>query len=157
MSKECICYTRDTWNMSSVSGLGISPRENDNPLQNSCLRNPLNRGACRTTVHGAAKSRTRLSDSAWTWVCATNWLNQSLDVTIELKILFLSKLNSYEALQMRFYPFAMMYWTEENSKYALGLVAFNLPYIFRLRKLIVSVHIYIDHYCEKFFFMSVQL
>ena len=50
-----------------------------NPLQNSCVRNPLNRGACRTTVQGVAKSRTKMSDSAWTWMCVKNWLNQILD------------------------------------------------------------------------------
>ena len=31
-----------------------------NPLQYSCLENPMARGAWRATVHGAAKSRTRL-------------------------------------------------------------------------------------------------
>ena len=31
-----------------------------NPLQYSCLENPMNRGAWRTTVHGVTKSRTRL-------------------------------------------------------------------------------------------------
>ena len=31
------------------------------PLQNSCLENSMGRGAWQATVHGAAKSRTRLS------------------------------------------------------------------------------------------------
>ena len=45
-------------------GLGRFPREgNGNPLQYPCLENPMDRGAWRTTVHGVAKSRTRLSDS----------------------------------------------------------------------------------------------
>ena len=35
-----------------------------NPLQYSCLGNAMGRGAWRATVHGAAKSRTRLSDLA---------------------------------------------------------------------------------------------
>ena len=35
-----------------------------NPLQQSCLGNPVDRGAWCPTVHGVAKSRTRLSD--WT-------------------------------------------------------------------------------------------
>ena len=35
---------------------------NGNPLQYSCLENPMDRGAWRATVHGVAKSRTRLSD-----------------------------------------------------------------------------------------------
>ena len=34
---------------------------NDNPLQYSCLENPMDRGAWRVTVHGAKKSHTRLS------------------------------------------------------------------------------------------------
>ena len=34
----------------------------DNPPQYSCLENPVNRGAWYATVHGVAKSRTRLSD-----------------------------------------------------------------------------------------------
>ena len=33
---------------------------NGNPLQNSCLGNPTNRGAWQATVHGVAKSWTRL-------------------------------------------------------------------------------------------------
>ncbi|KAB0380373.1 hypothetical protein FD755_008157 [Muntiacus reevesi] len=33
-----------------------------NPLKHSCLENPMDRGAWRATVHGVAKSRTRLSD-----------------------------------------------------------------------------------------------
>ena len=33
-----------------------------NPLQYSCLENPMDRGAWWATVHGVAKSRIRLSD-----------------------------------------------------------------------------------------------
>ena len=35
---------------------------NGNPLQYSCLENPMEGGAWQATVHGVAKSRTRLSD-----------------------------------------------------------------------------------------------
>ena len=35
---------------------------NGNPLQYSCLENPVDGGAWLATVHGVAKSRTRLSD-----------------------------------------------------------------------------------------------
>ena len=49
--------------MGSIPGLGRSPREgNGNPLQYSRLENPMDQGAWRTTVHGVAKSWTRLSD-----------------------------------------------------------------------------------------------
>ena len=47
----------------SVPGLGRSPEEgNGNPLQFSCLENPMDGGALLATVHGVAKSWTRLSD-----------------------------------------------------------------------------------------------
>ena len=46
-----------------IPGLGRSPGEgNGNPLQCSCLENPMDRGAWRATVHGVAKSRIQLSD-----------------------------------------------------------------------------------------------
>ena len=46
-----------------IPGLGRSPGEgNGNPLQYYCLKNPMDRGAWQATVHGVAKSRTRLSD-----------------------------------------------------------------------------------------------
>ena len=39
-----------------IPGLGRSPGEgNGNPLQYSCLGNPMDRGAWRATVHGVAK------------------------------------------------------------------------------------------------------
>ena len=44
-----------------VPGVGRSPAgEHSNPLQYSCLENPLDRGAWLTTVRRVAKSRTRL-------------------------------------------------------------------------------------------------
>ena len=46
----------------SVPGLGRSSGEgNGNPLQYSCLENPMDRGAWWATVRGVAKSQTRLS------------------------------------------------------------------------------------------------
>ena len=58
--KESACSARD---LGEIPGSGRSPREgNDNPLQYSCLENPRDRGAWRATVHGVAKSWTRLSD-----------------------------------------------------------------------------------------------
>ena len=45
----------------SIPGSGTSPGEgNGNPLKYSCLENPMDRGAYWATVHGVAKSRTRL-------------------------------------------------------------------------------------------------
>ena len=41
-----------------VQSLGQEdPLEDGNPLQCSCLKNPMGRGACKATVHRVAKSR----------------------------------------------------------------------------------------------------
>ena len=45
----------------SIPGSGRSPRGgHGNPLQYSCLENPMDRGAWRTTIHRVAKSWTRV-------------------------------------------------------------------------------------------------
>ena len=50
----------DMWEAGSIPGSGRSPGGgHGNPLQDSCLENPLDRGAWRATVHGVAKSQTR--------------------------------------------------------------------------------------------------
>ena len=47
----------------AIPRLGRSPRVgNGNPLQYSCLENSTDRGAWWATVHGVAKSWTRLSN-----------------------------------------------------------------------------------------------
>ena len=51
----------DIRDLGSIPGLGRSPGGgHGNPLQYSCLENPMDRGAWRATVHGVAKSWTRL-------------------------------------------------------------------------------------------------
>ena len=45
----------------SILGSGRSPGEgNGNPLQYSCLENPMDRGSWRARVHRVTKSQTRL-------------------------------------------------------------------------------------------------
>ena len=47
--------------MGSITGLGRYPRgEHGNPLQYSCLENPMDRGAQWATVHRVTNSWTRL-------------------------------------------------------------------------------------------------
>ena len=58
-SKESACSAGDP---SLIPGSGRSRGEgNSNPLHYSCLGNPMDRGAWQATVHGAAKSQTKLS------------------------------------------------------------------------------------------------
>ena len=46
-------------NADFIPGSGRSPGEgNGNPLQYSCLENPMDRGTWRATVHGVAESDT---------------------------------------------------------------------------------------------------
>ena len=59
VSKESACSTRDP---GSNPGLGRSPGGNGNPLQYSCLENPMDRGAWWTTVYGVEKSQIQLRD-----------------------------------------------------------------------------------------------
>ena len=57
-SKEFACSAGD---MGLISGMGRSPGEgNGNPLQYSCLENPMDRQARRATVHVVTKGRTQL-------------------------------------------------------------------------------------------------
>ena len=61
--KASACNAGD---LGSIPGLGRSPGEgHGNPLQYSCLENPMDRGAWRATVHGVTKSQTRLNDFTW--------------------------------------------------------------------------------------------
>ena len=51
----------DVRDVGSVPGLGRSPGGgHGNPLQDSCLENPMERGAWRATVHRVAQSQTLL-------------------------------------------------------------------------------------------------
>ena len=48
--------TTDARDPGLIPGLGRSPgRRNGNPLQYSCLENPMDSGAWEATVHGVAK------------------------------------------------------------------------------------------------------
>ena len=59
--KNLPANARDIRDEGSIPGSGRSPGgEHSNPLQYSCLENPMDRGAWRATVHRVAKSQTRL-------------------------------------------------------------------------------------------------
>ena len=59
-SKESARHAEDP---GLIPGLGRSPgKGNGNPLQYSCLENPMDREAWQATVHGVAKSWTQLSN-----------------------------------------------------------------------------------------------
>ena len=63
MIKHLLASAGDAGDDDSIHGSGRSPGGgNGNPLQYSCLQNPMDRGALWATVHGVVKSWTLLSD-----------------------------------------------------------------------------------------------
>ena len=59
--KNWTVSAEDIRDVGSILGLGRSPGGGyGNPLQYSCLENPMDRGACWTMVHRFAKSQTGL-------------------------------------------------------------------------------------------------
>ena len=66
----------DLRNTDLIPGSGRSPGgEHGNPIQYSCLENPMDRGAWWATVHGVAKNQIQpnfLSTEALTYLCHTS-------------------------------------------------------------------------------------
>ena len=61
VSKESTCSAEDP---GLIPALGRSPGEgNSNPLQYSCIGNPMDRGAWWATVHGVVRVRHDLATS----------------------------------------------------------------------------------------------
>ena len=52
-SKESACNAGD---LGSIPGLGRSPEKRQQPIQYSCLENPMDRGGWWATVYGVAKN-----------------------------------------------------------------------------------------------------
>ena len=62
MVKNPSVNARDLGDSGSISGLGRSPGGgHGNPLQYSCLENPMDRGTWWVTVQRVAKSQTQLN------------------------------------------------------------------------------------------------
>ena len=97
-SKESACNEE---NQCLLPALGGSPGEgNGNPLQYSCLENPMDRGTWWTTVRWVTKSQTQLSDFYFhTW--------SLYNVTYQF---YLNKIKSKNILKLK--------WT--NKKYKLS-------------------------------------
>ena len=86
-SKESICQERDS---GSIPGLGKYPGEgNGNPLQSSCLKNPMDRGDLQATVHVVAREsdRTeRLSTHTWCIVQLKCYFEFMIEVLKNIKL-----------------------------------------------------------------------
>ena len=97
--KASACNAGD---LGSIPGLGRSPGEgNGNQLQYSCLENPMDRGAWRATVHGVAKSWTRLSNFTFFRTLSTSTgmgvlacLSASLSQAAHFGVIFISAIGA---------------------------------------------------------------
>ena len=60
-SKESACNAGDTGDLGLIPGPGRSPGEgHSNPLQDSCLKDPMDSGVWQATVHRVEKSQIQL-------------------------------------------------------------------------------------------------
>ena len=77
MLSEVVVLSADNWvciflicsHITNINNTGINilGEGNGNPLQYSCLENPMDGGARSAALHGVAKSRTRLRDFTFTF------------------------------------------------------------------------------------------
>ena len=82
-----------------IPGSGRSPGEgNGNPLQCSCLENPMDREAWWAAVHGVTKSWTRLSNFTFTFPFPTNSFIDT-NINISLCLLTPSELSPLNSAQ----------------------------------------------------------
>ena len=88
---DCKTSACNAGDLALIPGWGKSPGEgNGNPLQYSCRGNPMDRGTWWATIHGVAKSRTRLSDFTSLWLindtktAEVDWFCEDLQDLLEL-------------------------------------------------------------------------
>ena len=100
--------------------------EHGNPLQYSCLENPMDRGACWATVHGIAKSLTqlkRLSTHRPLWDIWLQIFSPTLWVVVLLFGSFLSDPKVFNFDEVRFIYFffcALCFWGQIYDSIANG-------------------------------------
>ena len=85
---------QETW-VQSLAGK-ISWRGNDNPLQYSCLENPMDGEAWWATVHGVAKSWTQLSDFTHFTIFYSLFPPKYIYLMNEVILLFFSLLEEFQ-------------------------------------------------------------
>ena len=119
--KASACNARD---LGSIPGSGRSPGEgNGNPLQYSCLENPMDGGAWWATVHGVAKSRTQVSDFTFTfrtWKqprCSSTgeWIKK-LWYSYTMGYYLATKRNTFESVLMRWMNLEPIIQSEVSEK-----------------------------------------
>ena len=95
--KNLCANAGDGRDVGAMPRLGRSPgAEHGNPLQYSCLENPMDRGAWRATVHGVPKSQMQLG-ALWHYVISSQ--KQSDRHTPSLTSSLHNKLSQHSVVQ----------------------------------------------------------
>ena len=102
-----------------IPGVGRSPGEgNGNPLQYACLENSTDRGAWWATIHGVAKSRTRLSDFTSLHLLLGIKVMTNLDSIFKSRdITLATKVRLVKAMVFPVIMYGCESWTVEKAKY----------------------------------------
>ena len=80
--EESTCNAGDTGSVCLIPGSGRSPRgEHANPLQNSCQKNHVERGAWWAMIHGFTKSQAQLK---WQSIAQNTFFNLMQEVCFEI-------------------------------------------------------------------------
>ena len=116
---------------------------NGNPLQCSCLGNPMGRGAWRATVHRVTKS--------WTWL--KDWARQAWRRGVVPEILYFNKLshdwdNSLRTIAMKV-VFPFIFWDIIDIKHYIKVC--NVIYKHRAKWLSQQVNIHYFMWLQNFF------
>ena len=111
----------------SIPGPGTSPGEgNGNPLQYSCLENPMDGGAWWSTVHGVAKSQTRLSDL--TNFSNSLYMGQNHTISFSIGTMDVSQLWPALPGQIQLYlPQAMLLSSCKHTDWVINNYGWDLP------------------------------
>ena len=121
--KKSVCNVGDTGDLSSIPGSGRSlGGGNGDPLQYSCLGNPIDREAWWATFHGVTKSQTRLGTLAHMSFLSWSQKDGSLLASLSLSLLifkdiFLRMLNECRTVnQLRSFKLVLQMWNDDAKR-----------------------------------------
>ena len=110
MVKNPPANTRDIKDVGLIPGSGRSPGGgHGNPLQYSCLENPMDRGAWQATVHRVTQSQTQLKQ------ISTAWHNGSVSISLNLLLPALYEIFLSSNLEIHLHIYILSYLSQSEA------------------------------------------